>query len=165
MGRIAAFIVTASEGGALHLDNLRHRIEDMEPLSVDRFMSGALQPAAWYVKAQRFRRQYREKVNALFEKWDVLLAPATPVSAPVIGTEWLEIQGQTLPSRAAMGLLTQPISFAGCPVVAAPMWPSMNDGLPLGIQIITAPWREDLAFRVAKQLELAGVCYTKHVPL
>ena len=165
MGRIAAFIVTASEGGALHLDNLRHRIEDMEPLSVDRFMSGALQPAAWYVKAQRFRRQYREKVNALFEKWDVLLAPATPVSAPVIGTEWLEIQGQTLPSRAAMGLLTQPISFAGCPVVAAPMWPSMNDSLPLGIQIITAPWREDLAFRVAKQLELAGVCYTKHVTL
>jgi amidase/aspartyl-tRNA(Asn)/glutamyl-tRNA(Gln) amidotransferase subunit A len=161
LGRIAAFIITASEGGALHLDNLRHRIEEMEPLSVDRFMSGALQPAAWYIKAQRFRRMYRDKVNALFEKWDVLLAPATPVSAPVIGTDWLEIQGQTLPSRAAMGLLTQPISFAGCPVVAAPMWPSLNDGLPLGIQIISAPWREDLAFRVAKKLEGLGVSHTK----
>ncbi|NBW68481.1 MAG: AtzE family amidohydrolase [Betaproteobacteria bacterium] len=165
LGRIAAFIITASEGGALHLDNLRHRIEEMEPLSVDRFMSGALQPAAWYIKAQKFRRIYRDKVNALFENWDVLLAPATPVSAPVIGTEWLEIQDQTLPSRAAMGLLTQPISFAGCPVIAAPMWPSSNDGLPLGIQIISAPWREDLAFRVAKQLETLGVCHLKEVKL
>lgn len=165
LGRIAAFIITASEGGALHLDNLRHRIEEMEPLSVDRFMSGALQPAAWYIKAQRFRRIYRDKVNALFQNWDVLLAPATPVSAPVIGTDWLEIQGQTLPSRAAMGLLTQPISFAGCPVVAAPMWPSLNDSLPLGIQIISAPWREDLAFRVAKQLETLGICHLKKVEL
>jgi amidase/aspartyl-tRNA(Asn)/glutamyl-tRNA(Gln) amidotransferase subunit A len=60
-----------------------------------------------------------------------------------------------------MGLLSQPISFAGCPVVAAPMWPSLNEGLPLGIQIITAPWREDLGFRIAKQLESLGVCYTK----
>jgi amidase/aspartyl-tRNA(Asn)/glutamyl-tRNA(Gln) amidotransferase subunit A len=126
-------------------------------------MAGALQPAAWYVKAQRFRRMYRDKVNALFENWDVLLAPATPVSATAIGQEWLEIQGQTLPSRAAMGLLTQPISFAGCPVVAAPMWPSANEGLPLGIQIISAPWREDLAFRVANQLEHAGICHTKQV--
>lgn len=165
LGRIAAFIITASEGGALHLDNLRHRIEEMEPLSVDRFMSGALQPAAWYVKAQRFRRLYRDKVNALFENWDVLLAPATPVSATTIGTDWLEIQGQSLPSRAAMGLLTQPISFAGCPVVAAPMWPSSNHGLPLGIQIIAAPWREDFAFRVAKQLETIGICHLKKVEL
>jgi amidase/aspartyl-tRNA(Asn)/glutamyl-tRNA(Gln) amidotransferase subunit A len=165
LGRIAAFIITASEGGALHLDNLRHRIEEMEPLSVDRFMSGALQPAAWYIKAQRFRRLYRDKVNALFENWDILLAPATPVSATIIGTDWLEIQGQRLPSRAAMGLLTQPISFAGCPVVAAPMWPSSNHGLPLGIQIIAAPWREDLAFRVAKQLESIGICHLKEVEL
>jgi amidase/aspartyl-tRNA(Asn)/glutamyl-tRNA(Gln) amidotransferase subunit A len=154
--RIAAFIITASEGGALHLDNLRHHIEEMEPLSVDRFMSGALQPVLPVLSKRRgFRRIYRDKVNALFENWDVLLAPATPVSAPVIGTDWLEIQGQTLLASAAMGLLTQPISFAGCPVVVAPMWPSLNDGLPLGIQIISAPWREGLAFRIAKQLQKA----------
>jgi len=165
LGRSAAFIITASEGGTLHLENLRRRIDQMEPLSVDRFMSGALQPAAWYVKAQRFRRMYRDKVNALFQHWDVLLAPCTPVGAPAVGTEWIEVQGQTLPCRAAMGLLTQPISFAGCPVVAAPMWPSDNAGMPLGIQIIAAPWREDLAFSVAKQLEHLGVCHLKKVEL
>ncbi|MGE3349011.1 MAG: AtzE family amidohydrolase [Ramlibacter sp.] len=161
--RAAAFIISASEGGALHLDDLRTRPEDFEPLSVDRFMAGALQPAAWYLRAQRFRRLYRDKVNALFQHWDVLLAPATPVCAPVIGTEWLNINGQQQPCRPSMGLLTQPISFAGCPVVAAPLWPSGSGGLPLGVQVIAAPWREDLALRAALVLQQSGLAMLKDV--
>ncbi|MDO8442041.1 MAG: AtzE family amidohydrolase [Polaromonas sp.] len=157
LARAAAFIISASEGGALHLDDLRTRPDDFEPLSVDRFIAGALQPAAWYVRAQRFRRLYRDKVNALFRNWDVLLAPATPVSAPLIGTEWLDINGQQHPCRPAMGLLTQPVSFAGCPVVTAPMWPAGTGGLPIGVQLIAAPWREDLAFRAAQVLGSAGL--------
>ena len=159
MGRSAAFILTASEGGALHLDNLRRQVENFEPHSVDRFLSGALQPAAWYIQAQRFRRIYRDKVNELFKHWDVLIAPATPICAPIIGTDWIEINGQRHPSRPAMGLLTQPISFAGCPVVVAPCWPSQGQGLPMGVQIIAAPWREDLALRAAMVLEKAGIAH------
>jgi amidase/aspartyl-tRNA(Asn)/glutamyl-tRNA(Gln) amidotransferase subunit A len=155
--RAAAFIISASEGGALHLQRLRKQAADFEPLSVDRFIAGALQPAAWYLRAQRFRRAYRDKVNALFREWDVLLAPATPVAAPAIGTEWLEINGQRFPCRPSMGLLTQPISFAGCPVVSAPLWPDGTGGLPIGVQVIAAPWREDLALRAAGALAQAGV--------
>lgn len=161
MARAAAFITSASEGGALHLDDLRTRADDFEPLSVDRFIAGALQPAAWYLRAQRFRRVYRDRVNALFQHWDVLIAPATPVAAPVIGTEWLDINGQRQPCRPSLGLLTQPISFAGCPVVAAPMWPSGTDGLPIGVQVIAAPWREDLALRAAYVLQQTGVAYLR----
>jgi amidase/aspartyl-tRNA(Asn)/glutamyl-tRNA(Gln) amidotransferase subunit A len=157
--RAAAFIVTASEGGALHLDDLRRRPQDFEPLSVDRFIAGALQPAAWYLRAQRFRRIYRERVNALFEQWDLLVAPATPVSAPRIGEDWLDINGQKHPSRPSLGLLTQPISFAGCPVVAAPLWPDGTHGLPIGVQLIAAPWREDLCLRAAKVLQDSGVAH------
>ncbi|WP_372657374.1 AtzE family amidohydrolase [Hydrogenophaga sp.] len=157
LARAAAFIVSASEGGALHLEDLRTRAEDFEPLSVDRFIAGALQPAAWYLRAQRFRRVYRDQVRALFQHWDVLLAPATPVSAPAIGTEWLDINGQQQPCRPSMGLLTQPISFAGCPVVAAPMWPDGTQGMPLGVQVIAAPWREDLALRAALLLQQSGL--------
>jgi Asp-tRNA(Asn)/Glu-tRNA(Gln) amidotransferase A subunit family amidase len=156
LGRAAAFIITASEGGSLHLDDLRTQADDFEPLSVDRFIAGALIPAAWYLRAQRFRRIYRDKVNALFQQWDVLLAPATPVAAPVLGSEWLDINGTQMPTRPSIGLLTQPVSFAGCPVVAAPMWPSGTGGLPIGVQIIAGPWREDLAFRAAFALQTAG---------
>ena len=163
LGRAAAFIITASEGGSLHLDDLRTQSAAFEPLSVDRFIAGALQPADWYLRAQRFRRVYRERVNALFADWDVLITAATPVSAPLIGTEWLDLNGTQQPCRAAMGLLTQPISFAGCPVVTAPLWPEGTGGMPLGVQLIAAPWREDLAFAAAQRLAEAGVAQVRPV--
>lgn len=156
LARAAAFIVTASEGASLHLEDLRQRPQDFEPLSVDRFLSGLLQPADWYLRAQRFRRAYRDQVNALFQHWDVLLAPATPISAPPIGSDWIEINGVSHPCRPAMGLLTQPISFAGCPVVAAPLWPEATGGMPIGVQLIAAPWNEALCLRAARALEEAG---------
>lgn len=156
LARVAAFVVSASEGGALHLPLLRERAAEFEPLSVDRFIAGALQPTEWYVRAQRFRRRYRDQVLALFRDWDVLLAPATPVPATPIGTEQFELNGHWLPARPSMGLLTQPISFAGCPVVAAPLWPEGTRGLPMGVQVIAAPWREDLALRAARVLEASG---------
>ena len=165
LGRAAAFIITASEGGSLHLNDLRTRLVDFEPLSVDRFLAGALQPADWYIKAQRFRRAYRDGVNSLFGKWDLLVAPATPVCAPVIGCEVIDIAGVKHPSRPAMGLLTQPVSFAGCPVVAAPLWPEGTGGLPIGVQLIAAPWRENRCLRAARVLQDAGVACLKEPAL
>ncbi|GAB3759717.1 AtzE family amidohydrolase [Ramlibacter monticola] len=161
LGRAAAFIITASEAGSLHLQDLRTRAQDFEPLVVDRFISGLLQPADWYLRAQRFRRVYRDRVNALFRDWDVLVAPATPVSAPAIGTEWLDLNGTRQPARPAMGLLTQPVSFAGCPVAAAPLWPEGTGGLPIGVQLIAAPWREDLCLRAARALQDSGVAHLR----
>ena len=60
-----------------------------------------------------------------------------------------------------MGLLTQPISFAGCPVVAAPLWPAGTAGMPIGVQVIAAPWREDLALRAAMVLQQSGLAHLK----
>ena len=68
----------------------------------------------------------------------------------------IDINGITLPSRASMGLLTQPISCIGLPVLAAPI--PVAGELPMAIQIIAAPWRERDAFRVAAALVRAGVC-------
>jgi amidase/aspartyl-tRNA(Asn)/glutamyl-tRNA(Gln) amidotransferase subunit A len=155
--RAAAFIITASEGGALHLPNLRRRYDEFEPLSRDRFIAGALIPAAWYLKAQRFRAWFRTRVLEIFRDVDVLIAAATPTTATPIGTEWLELNGHHLPLRPSMGLLAQPISCIGLPVVAVPIPP--DQGLPIGVQIVAAPWREDSCFRVARALEAAGAAY------
>jgi len=165
LGRAGAFVISAAEGGSLHWADLRARADDFEPLSVDRFIAGALMPAHWYVRAQRFRRVYRDRVNALFNDWDVLLAPATPVPATPIGSEWIDINGSQYPTRPSLGLLTQPISFAGCPVVAAPLWPTGTQGLPIAVQLIAAPWREDLALRAADALQLAGVAHLTTVAI
>jgi AtzE family amidohydrolase len=154
LGRAAAFIITASEGGALHMDHLRMRRDEMEPLSRDRFVAGAIIPAAWYMQAQRVRSWYRDGVQELFRNVDVLIAAATPCPATPIGAEWLEVAGQRLPLRPSLGLLTQPISCIGLPVLVAPI-PKAGK-LPIGVQIIAAPWREDLCFRVAATLAATG---------
>jgi Asp-tRNA(Asn)/Glu-tRNA(Gln) amidotransferase A subunit family amidase len=153
--RAAAFLITAAEGANLHLANLRRRAYDFEPLSRDRFLAGALIPAGWYLQAQRFRRWYALQVAQLFKDVDVILAPATPVSATLIGEETVTIAGETMPIRPNMGIFTQPISFIGLPVAAVPIFRANR--LPIGVQVIAAPWREDLCLRVAASLEAAGV--------
>jgi 1-carboxybiuret hydrolase len=157
--RAAAFLVSNAEGAALHLGDLRTRAADFEPLSRDRFLAGALLPAAWIVQAQRMRHWFARQVARSFETVDVLLAPATPCTAPAIGTEWLEINGQRLPARPSMGLLTQPVSCIGLPVVTVPRWHTdpAAPHLPIGVQVIAAPWREDLCLRVAHALECLAV--------
>jgi len=62
--------------------------------------------------------------------------------------------GETVPVRAMLGVLTQPISFIGLPVVAVPV---PMPGLPIGVQVIAAPWREATALRVARHLEAEGI--------
>jgi aspartyl-tRNA(Asn)/glutamyl-tRNA(Gln) amidotransferase subunit A len=155
--RAAAYVITASEGAALHLERLRTRARDFDPAVRDRLIAGAMIPASLVVKAQKFRRWYREQVLALFAKVDAILAPATPCTAPLIGQQTFVLDGVTLPVRANLGVYTQPISFIGLPVVAAPV---PLEPLPIGIQIIAAPWREDVALRIAHALEQARVVGT-----
>ena len=149
-GRAAAFVITASEAGQLHLPNLRQRPQDFEPLIVERLLAGALIPAAWYLQAQRLRRWCYRQVMKLFESVDVILAPATPRPAQKIGQEKFTIRGREMLARPNAGLLTQPISCIGLPVICAPV--GKVEGLPVGMQIIAAPWREDHCFRVARAL-------------
>ncbi len=163
--RAAAFIITSAEGGALHRRRLITNYDDYEPYSRDRLVAGSLVPAAWAQQAQRIRhRVYREALS-LFERYDVLIAPATPVPATPIGTTSLTLAGQTLPARASRGLLTQPISCIGLPVCAAPVWPGIGADahLPLGVQLIAAPWREADCLLAAQRLEQAGVAVVRPV--
>ncbi len=157
--RTAAFLITNAEGATLHLADLQRRAQDFDPHTRDRFLAGALLPAAWVQQAQRVRHWFARQVAHSFEQVDVLLAPATPCTAPAIGTDWLDINGQRMPARASMGLLTQPVSAIGLPVVTVPVWGQdpAAPHLPIGVQVIAAPWREDLCLRVAQALQTAGV--------
>ena len=152
--RAAAYVITTSEGAALHLDRLRTRAHDFDPAVRDRLIAGAMVPASLVAKAQKFRRWYRERVLELFREVDVIIAPATPCTAPAIGQQTFWLDGLEVPVRANLGIYTQPISFIGLPVVAVPVPLSP---LPIGVQIIAAPWREDVALRVAYALEKAGI--------
>lgn len=153
--RAAAYIITASEGANLHLNNLRSRPQDFDPATRDRFLAGAMIPAAWYIQAQRFRQWYRQQVREIFQNVDIILAPTTPCVAPPLGIEKMFIAGTEVLIRPNLGLFTQPLSFIGLPVLSVPI--QRPNALPLGVQIIAAPNKEALILRVAATLESQGI--------
>ena len=149
--KAAAYIITAVEGSNLHLPNLRSRPQDFDPATRDRFLAGALIPASWYLQAQRFRSWYRRQMQGIFQQVDIILAPTTPCVAPLLGQEKMTIAGEEILVRPHLGRFTQPLSFIGLPVLSIPV--TEPGKLPLGVQIIAAPYNESLILRVAAELE------------
>ncbi len=153
--RAAAYLITSSEGGLHHLPDLRSQAGRFDSNTRSRFLAGTVVPAAWVSFAQRFRSWYREQMREVFRHVDVILAPATPCPAIRIGQSTIEVNGVEVPSRANIGVFTQPISFVGLPVVTVPI--QSPGGLPIGVQIIGAPYQESKLLRVAWALQTAGV--------
>lgn len=161
-GRSAAFLITNVEGANLHFEKILARAEEFDPETRDRFISGNLLPAAWYIRAQRLRRQYAKEAARLLARFDILLAAATPVRAPLLGQKTMLMGGDELNVRANLGYFTQPISCIGLPVICSPL-PQFNQSCPmpgLGVQIIAAPWREDLCFIAAARLSEIGITWS-----
>jgi amidase/aspartyl-tRNA(Asn)/glutamyl-tRNA(Gln) amidotransferase subunit A len=166
--RAIAALITLAEGGNLHLEDLRARAAEFDPMTRDRFLAGALLPAAWLVQAQRARAAYRAAAQRAFEEADVILTPAVPHVAQPIGTDTIPVDGGVLPLRAHLGVFTQPVSCIGWPAMVVPLADpaaaGAPRGLPVGVQVVAPPWREDLLFRVAGALERAGVAASPPPP-
>ncbi|MGK3896736.1 amidase family protein, partial [Enterococcus faecium] len=77
----------------MHLDRLRGRPQDFDPAVRDRLLAGAMVPAVYVDRAQKFRRWYRAQVMELFKTVDVILAPSTPCVAPKIGQATFVLDG------------------------------------------------------------------------
>ena len=153
--RAAAYLITASEGSNLHFDRLKTRPQDFDPATRDRFLAGTMIPNTWYLQAQRFRRWYRDRVREIFQHVDIIIAPTTPCPAPRIGQQTMTLAGQEMLVRPNLGLFTQPLSFIGLPIVSVPI--QRPNALPVGVQLIAAPYNEALILRAAAVLESQNV--------
>lgn len=153
--RAAAFVITACEGANLHLAQSRSRPDDFDPATRDRFLAGTMIPTSWYIQAQRFRSWFRDRVREVFQNVDLVLAPTTPCSAPLIEQQTMILAGEEILVRPHLGLFTQPLSFIGLPVLSVPI--QRLNSLPLGVQLIAAPYNEALILRAAAVLEAKGI--------
>ncbi|WP_369936750.1 AtzE family amidohydrolase [Xanthomonas tesorieronis] len=153
--RAAAFVMTAAEGGYRHRQALATHGERFDPATRERLLAGLQLPAAAIADAQRFGAWFAGAMQRLWDEVDVLLAPATPCVAPRIDQETIQIDGKAVSARANLGIFTQPLGLARCPVLAAPLY--RPGRLPLGVQLIAAPGREDRLFALAAQLERDGL--------
>ena len=163
LAREAAFIITACEAGELHAPRLRTQAADYDVATRDRLLAGALVPARWYIRAQRFRGVFHAEVDALFTNWDVLLAPATAYPATPIGTKTIVIDGVESDIRPNVGVFTQPITLAGTPVVTVPI--IKRGALPVGVQLIGRAGSEAMLLALARELEANGTVGAGHVPV
>jgi aspartyl-tRNA(Asn)/glutamyl-tRNA(Gln) amidotransferase subunit A len=153
--RSAAFCLSAYEGARLHLDDLRRRAEAFDPAVRDRLLAGALLPDEISAQAHAYRRAFRLAAERLFTRYDLLIAPTTPCVAPRIGEPTMMVDGEAVSVRKNLGAYTQPISFIGLPVLAAPL--RRPGRLPVGIQIIGDLGCEVLTFALAAKLERLGL--------
>ncbi len=116
--RAAAYVITATEGAALHLDRLRARPDDFDPAVRDRLIAGAMLPAPLVDRAQKFRRWYRDAGAGAVRRWSMRSSRRRrPASRRCSGRQTFVLDGVELPVRANIGIYTQPISFIGLPVV------------------------------------------------
>ena len=153
--RAAAYVITASEGGNHHLADLRSQADNFDPNTRSRFLAGALVPAAWVTFAQRFRSWYRERDARSFPASRCDSRAGHALSGDSHRPEDHHVNGAEMPSRPNIGVFTQPISFVGLPVVTVPV--HFPGKLPIGVQLIGAPYQESNLLRVAWELQNAGV--------
>lgn len=134
-------IITAAEAAAYHAPTFAQRPDDYRPLLRAFIETGQLIPTTAYLQAQRARHHLARAALRLFDRWDVLLTSATTGPAP----RGLESTGD--PACNA------PWSVFGFPALTLPIGLS-GQGLPLGAQLVAAPWQEGRLLNAARWCEL-----------
>jgi aspartyl-tRNA(Asn)/glutamyl-tRNA(Gln) amidotransferase subunit A len=144
----ASYAVVASEALAYHTGWLKTRAGDYDPEVRKRLQLGAFVTGAHYVRGQQVRALVRDEIDAALAHRDVLLAPATPMTAPRIDERQTTLGDGPSDVRAALIRLTRPFNCSGHPACAVPCGFS-TPGLPIGMQLVGRPFDEATVLRVA----------------
>lgn len=102
---------------------------------------------AYYQQAQRARRMIRERLLGVFSKADFILLPVAPSVAWPLG----EKSGDPVAAYLA-DIYTVLASLAGVPALALPLGQHPENGLPVGVQLLAAPRRDEALLDFAGKL-------------
>ena len=143
----ASAAIVGSEALAYHAAWMRSRPQDYQADVRERLRIGAFVNGAHYVRAQQLRALVAREIDEALARRDVLLAPATPLAAPVLGERETMLGDGPSDVRAALLRCTRPFNFSGHPACAAPCGFTAG-GLPVGLQIVGRPFDEATVLRV-----------------
>jgi aspartyl-tRNA(Asn)/glutamyl-tRNA(Gln) amidotransferase subunit A len=146
--------IVVTEGAAFHRQHIEENPSGFGEDVRTRLQTGAAMSGMDYAAARREQAVLRRKFERFFEEYDILLAPATPQTAPPIGKK--------NPAERARQLtrFTAPFNLTGLPAISLPCG-FTGEELPVGLQVIAGPWRERMLFRAAQAYEQAAGWYTK----
>jgi Asp-tRNA(Asn)/Glu-tRNA(Gln) amidotransferase A subunit family amidase len=140
-------LVMLPEATSVHLPWLRERLTDYGPDVRARLLAGLLLPPTAYVTGLRARRWFTDGIRELFERFDLLAAPAMPITAPALGEDSVEVRGETFPYRVALIPFNSPWSLAGLPAASLPC--GFVDGLPVGLALVGGRHEDGTVLRAA----------------
>jgi aspartyl-tRNA(Asn)/glutamyl-tRNA(Gln) amidotransferase subunit A len=143
----ASAAIVASEALAYHAAWMRSRPQDYQPDVRERLRIGAFVSGVHYVRAQQVRALVAREIDEALARRDVLLAPATPLAAPVLGERETTLGDGPSDVRAALLRCTRPFNFSGHPACAAPCGFTAA-GLPIGLQLVGRPFDEATVLRI-----------------
>jgi Asp-tRNA(Asn)/Glu-tRNA(Gln) amidotransferase A subunit family amidase len=132
--------IQANEAAIIHRGNFQH----FEPVIAQRLAWGAAFTPAQLEAFRNRLEKFRSQMSALFERFDFLIAPATPVNKLYAGRDHTE-------SRKALLRYTTPASLSGLPAIVLP---GEHIGAPIGtgVQLLAAPMRDASLLAFASSL-------------
>lgn len=146
----AARVVQLSETAAIYANHADSSLfgDDVWQL----IQQGKMIAGHEYVNAQRIRSLFRRDFDGVWEKIDVLVTPTTPTSAPLLDETRVKIGSEEEDTRMASTRLVRAINFLGEPALSMPCGKTAH-GLPIGLQLISAPFTEPKLLQIANALE------------
>jgi Asp-tRNA(Asn)/Glu-tRNA(Gln) amidotransferase A subunit family amidase len=147
--------LSSAESWAFHEPMVARSPELYQPVTFTRIKSGANTTAAAALRARRELETMRHVINSAFEEVDILLTPTVPIPPPRIA-DLREHPENLRPQELLMLRNTRPFNVWGIPAISVPCG-FTKDGLPIGLQLGAAAWREDLLLQVAYAFEQLNV--------
>jgi len=154
--------------GGLNPDAIKHTIVEAETASFHEsaeldvgnygrvfesvVRAGRRQSTVDYLHAMRLCAVVRAEVAKVFDRVDVIAVPTSCVVAPPNGIDEMPIAGRSRDIGDLVARNTSIFNIAGCPAVTVPCGFD-HDGMPIGLQIVTPPWREGLGLQVAHRFQ------------
>ena len=147
---LAARITQLAEASALYANQQDPTLFSEETWAL--LEQGRLISGPEYVNAQRIRSIFRRQFDDLWKKVDVLLTPATPIPAPRLDEETVDIGCRQENTRLASTRLVRAMNFVGEPAISMPCGRTKR-GLPIGLQLISPPFTEPELLQVSRTIE------------
>ena len=163
-GAGASYAVVASEALAYHEAWLKQRPGDYQADVRDRLKAGAFVSGAQYLRGQRARQLIRDEVDRTLDRFDVLIAPTTPIVATVVGQAEVTIEHENIDVRSALTRFTRHFNLSGHPACSIPCG-FTTAGLPIGMQVVGRAFDEATVLRVADAYQRATDWHTRRPPV
>jgi aspartyl-tRNA(Asn)/glutamyl-tRNA(Gln) amidotransferase subunit A len=155
--------LASAEAYAYHKPFVERSPELYQPATLARIQSGANISAHDALRAGRDLQASRQAILETFNEVDVLLTPTVPIPPPLIAD--LQKHPENLRAQELLMLRnTRPFNVWGIPTISVPCG-FTKDGLPIGLQLASAPWRGIVLLQAAQAYEQATGWHKKRPAL